>query len=330
MDTRPNKVPVTPPSERTLEECKAELLTWAKKRFWLLAVILSVVAFFGIKSLIGETVRTYVESELKTMKEARDKAWRAGILAEDRAAAAMAAVAEADKQLSAYTKTISELQQELDALQKSAQVVAEQYLVLQQGLDSETRNIRGLIDKDVNDVKVRLDRLDELVAKLAREPQAGRLEVKAYEEKAAIMRRETKKFDLRFTDNARYQVSVYFNERTKSLSDNALEKVTEAGFKASALDMAQVRELLYPAVQKKQDLFRMTQMELPKDNVIIYRTSDTRTKAEEVGKLISSVPGVGKLKVVLAERFENPIFVQTAKTRLSTNNLIEVYLVQAE
>ncbi len=79
MDTS-NKRPVLPPDQRDqlLIECKADLLNWAKKRFWFMVVLVTVVGFFGFSTLIREAVRMSVDKRLDIELKRVDRAVRNG------------------------------------------------------------------------------------------------------------------------------------------------------------------------------------------------------------------------------------------------------------
>ncbi|MBW7989407.1 MAG: hypothetical protein FVQ84_05230 [Planctomycetes bacterium] len=339
MDERKDTIPEATSQEmyellkiRALESIKADLLAWAKRRFWIVALVLAGVGYFGGSNLIEIALQKRVQHELDRMRDVTQQTELAGRLAEERAEAATTTAREADEQAKAYTKTVSELQQEINSLKKSAQVITERYFEL----DGEAGNIRGIIVKDINGLRVRLESIEGFVAKLAKETAGASPDVLVtFEAEIKKVRRAAENLEKQFKENSQYRVNIYFTERTKDLSANVFEKLMEVGYKTSTLAMAQARQLLR-AVQSDVPLIHMraaSDLSTLKVDVITY-TTDVQKKAEEVRELLAPLLEIGRLETLprraFVERFGDPFLAQVSPGRFFASNLIEVYLVRGE
>lgn len=327
-----------------LEKCKDEILKWWKWRFsfvaFIFTLILAVGGFFGLKNLIGETVRGCVEGKLEKIDEILAKTVRACILSEDRtvkageaAEKATEAAKKADKEAKSYAEKICSLEKDVASMNEMAERVTSQFFEMQQKLEGENRNIRSVFDKDVKDLKERLACLEELVTKIAQEPQAKTEALESYRRKEAARERETEELMRRFKENEKYYISVYFNDKTKYLCEKALKKLGEVGFKPSGVNVIQAEEMLKTGQKKTASAERkfISAFKALKVNVITY-TPDARKKATEVRDLIAALLELDRLEVLprqpFMERFEDSFFTQVYPRSFLKDNFIEIYLVQ--
>lgn len=303
---------------QVLEELKADLKTWAKQWSVFLVLIVAVVGYFGVSNVIEGTVRRLMDREVTNMERETREASKAAVLAQDSAAKAKAATEEATKQTEIYGSTVG-------ALQERAKEVDAQFLGVKQRLDAESANIRASAAKDVKDITARLARLEKLVEKVAEESRASRQAVETYQKEVAEMKAASQAEGTRFAANAKYQVTVYFNEKTKDLSAKAVEKLTQAGFKASTLDLVQI-DKIFPI--KSEWKSYIPGVEVRTVNTIAY-TANGRLKAEEVRDLLA--PLVQRLKLMELPKSDFQVqwdFYLSAKAGLTDAGLIQVYLVE--
>lgn len=322
------------------EECKEKLLRWLKREFWIVSVVIAVLGFFGIGVFIDWTIQKQMDNKVNWVDNKIRDLTRSVVNAELLADEAKKITEEARTQASVYTRTVSDFQQtlmasqnELDGLRQKIRVVLEEYA----NLSGETGHVKGIIAKDVNSVTVRLAGLEEFVRGLARETRGARPEalIVAYEaevEKAARSEEEQKE---RFEENAKCRVRVYFNERTKALSDRVSDKLSKVGFKASSLDMARAKEGLWPFETRTPYTQEKTRQasDWLSDNIITYSNDLDVKKVYEVVDLIGSVGTVNNLKVLtwefFAKRYGDPFLPQVSPSEFFKTSLIEVYLTSS-
>lgn len=268
---------------QVLHEVQGELLAWGKRRFWVISFVVVAVGALGGYAFIKETVRSFVEREVGKVERETREASKAAVLAQDSAAKARAATEEAAKQAETYGRTVG-------ALQERAKEVDALFLGVRQRVDAESGSLKVRAEKDVKEISDRLNRLDELVASLAKESQASRQALDAYRKELAEMKASAQAERGRFAANAEYRVTVYFNDKTKNLSDRVVERLRQAGFKTSAQAMKEVAEILpkLPSIAGP----RVTAV-----NSITY-TPDAKMKAEEVRDLVAPLVLAGRLKLV--------------------------------
>lgn len=117
-------------------------------------------------------------------------------------------------------KTIS---YDLTAIEEKAQEVAAQYLTFQQDLESEARNIRKLVCKDVNALTLRLKYIDKLIARLLKEAHLNPDAFVAYKNEVREAEGKTWERDAQFNKNAQCQVKMYPSRKTNVLSSEVLD-----------------------------------------------------------------------------------------------------------
>ncbi len=225
-DADTGSVTITMPAEKAyylqrvqvLEELQTDLLKWAKKRFWIITAIVVVFGVLGSGILIRETVRTLVDKQIA-------EANTAAILAKESATRATLATDEIIKHTQTYGKTVG-------VLQERATKVDAQFVAIQQRMEAESGNVKAGAARETKDIATRLARLESLVGGLAKQPQIPQKEVAAYEKEIAELKQAAFAEGKRFAENSDYYVTVYYNEKSTTLSTKVTEKLTEAGFKA--------------------------------------------------------------------------------------------------
>lgn len=337
------------------EACQDELVAWGKRKFSIIfsvVVILGgLVGFFGAKNLIGDSVRATVKErldvELKSVEraiiraeDALDETRESATRVEERATVAATVVEDADKLAKGYAKTVSELQRtlitaqkDLDMLRQRVNTVVDEYV----NLTGETGHVKGLVVRDVNNLTARLLALEEFVRRLAKETTDGSPEalLVAYEAELKKAERSTEELKEQFEVNAKYYIRLYYNEETKNLSDEILNKLSTIGFKASSLDTARAKGQLWPADTQTpytQEEVRQTPNWLS-DNIITYTADVNRKKVNEVIDLIGLGGAIGDLKVLTRDffikRYGDPFLADKSASEFLKTNLIEVYLVRS-
>jgi len=306
-----------------LEEIKSNFMSWAKTRFWLCSFLLTVIGFFGGSAWIDRGVEKCAEKELGHLKQVAYETEIAGVLAENQAAKA--------------TEAAEGISTNLAALEVKAQNVSAQYLILQQELEGETGNIRRVVSKEVDSLKSRLEQLEELVTRLAKDTKLSENALTAYKIEVTQAVGKARERDAQFNQNAKYHVSIYFNEKTRSLSDTALDTLVEAGFKAASTSILRVQEQMRPTFRSPvqmmysrdmPDIFPLT------ENTITYTGDVARQKADDVRTLLAKVDGLTNARILTREffvgQYGTPYLAQAKPERYYMDNLIEVYLVKVE
>lgn len=270
-----------------LNELQGELLSWGRRQFWLVSLIVGVLAiggYFGVANLVQSTVREVVEREAGQMRREAWEAAKAAALAQESTAKARTATEEATKRTEAYAETVG-------ALQERAKQVDTQFLAVLQRLEAESANLRVAAAKDVKDVTARLARLEELVAKMARDSEASRQAVETYQKEVAALKAAAQAEASRFASNAAYRVTVYFNDSTRDLSAKAVEILAQAGFKTSSASVS-----VFDLFSKSPSLGGGRTV-----NSIVYDPKE-KAKAEGIRILLSSLVRDWKLVESKAKR----------------------------
>lgn len=207
-------------ARRNLEE---EVIRQLKRRFWLAALVLTVLGYFGLK----EIVRGVTETEIRA-------AQRAAILAEESAKKTTTATDAATQQAEAYSKSVG-------ALQNEAVKVQQQFFAVKNQLEADRGNQKASLDRNALELQTRIARLDELVAKLAQDSQTSRQALDTYRKDLEKLTATAEAERKRFTENSQYSVVVYSTATTRDLANTAQLRLSELGFRASVADVTALR-----------------------------------------------------------------------------------------
>ena len=323
---------------RALEDCKVRLLAWEKQRLSIVALVLTVTGLIGGYHLIEYRIDKVIEKRLEKMNSVTDDTKFAGMMAHERAKNAAEQAKKAEEQVQAYGESFKGLQQKIELAGESATELDIKIANQRLEIEGETENVRSLIIKDVNDLRLRLDYLTKAVNALAKEsrkvPKETTENIQAIEDE----KKKVRVRDHRFSTNAQYQVRIYFNEKTEELSRIAVKEVTKAGFKTSSLSNRMAEKVLSVA-QMNAPKGQMRPLPLSgrmNSNTITYTpdADQVEKKAREIRTLIiNKLQWEGKhIKLLPAKEVWNPISrplsVKNSSGRVVTKPLIEVYLVK--
>lgn len=273
---------------QVLGDLQKEIVQWAKKRFWIVTAIIIVLGFFGSSLLIRETVRGLVEKEIAD-------ATRAAIIARESATRASLATEEVIKQAQTYTKTVS-------ALQEKANKVDAQFIGIRQRLEAESANVKAGAAREAKDIATRLARLETLVAGVAKQPQTSQQAVADYQKEIAGLREAAFTEGKKFGENSAYYVTVYYKENASALSTKVVEKLAQAGFKATS---SSIGTLSFPlrfssgglgsiAIDKSGE-FVPRRVEFTSNKIIYGFGSDA--KAKEIGDLLRPLAHFSEIRL---------------------------------
>lgn len=157
------------------QEMQEEITAWAKKRFSMLALACAVLGFFGLSTVLNQSLQVLVnkpvERELEKLDEARERASeviaKLGALSTDveqqgrRAQEAAEAAAQKIKELESNIKTASE----------NAEQIVEQYIHIRAGMSRVSDEIFGLaasIAEDENLLRIEIRKTSQTLTALER------------------------------------------------------------------------------------------------------------------------------------------------------------------
>jgi len=298
---KPEPIPAATEAD-LLHRLETSLVKRILRRFWIGAIIVPFLGYFGIK----EIVRSVTDSEIRA-------AQRAAVVAEEAAKKATAVTEEAVKQTENYSKTVGVLQNE-------AKKVDAQFLEVKQRLDSESANLRAASEKTARDLVTRVARLEELVVRIAQESQASRQALETYKRDLDKLKLAAEAEQRRFAANSQYSVILYFLERTKDLAQKAQEKLAQEGFRTSITDLNQW--------QKISLVFATMRTTAPTVNTITYSAGAT-AKATEIKGLLAPIARIET--VVEGDTRRTPVGREPEMTWVwipHVTNQISVYLVE--
>ena len=299
-----------------VEQAKVILLAWMKRWMGIVTIVLTVIGLCGGSALIAFTVEKCADRDLEHARQATYEADMAARMAREKAGEAMDAV-------------------------KNVQAVAgntrAQLEILQQEIEREGTRVKGLIGKDVDLLRAKLAELERLVGQLAETKGVAAETLAIYKEKVANVEKEAREKGARFEDNVKYLVNIYFNERTKTLTQNVFDKLAARGFRAAPpMDITQAQKSP-PAMHTQAPLvyakpFR--DLRSLSENSLTYTETVAKEKVDEVRAVVSSVPGLENPKVYTWEFFAagygQPFSVQASVMQSDKRPVIEVYLVNVQ
>jgi len=285
----------------TVENVEREVIRRLQIKFWFFAAAVVLLSYFGVK----EIVRQVTDNEIRA-------AFRAAILAEDKAKKAADATEEATKLSAGYAKTVGTLQE--DAARVQALFVA-----LRQRVDSESSSLKARAEKTSGNVEARLSRLEDLVAKLAQDTQASRQAIEAYRRDSEKIKATVAADAKRFVENGQYAVNIQFTSATKQLAEKAQDILARSGFKVATSDIAQLERFFYGASAGATTTNVTT---TPPVNTIRF-TASASPKVQEVRDLLSPVVQIKKTEQLATDKVTwGTIGLEFPQSRIS------VYLVE--
>jgi hypothetical protein len=102
---------------RTLNEVQGDLTIWAKQRVWLLLLLVTLVAFFGVGNFISATVGQSIAKEMETVNTQINAAVKSSIEAD---ASARQATKAAETENLKIVQTATNLRETLERVTKEA------------------------------------------------------------------------------------------------------------------------------------------------------------------------------------------------------------------
>lgn len=204
----------TSKQEDLIRRLETEVMSRLKWRFWIGALVVALLGFFGVR----EMLRGFVDTEVKA-------AQRAAILAEESAKKATTATDEASKQTQSYIKTV-------ETLQGEAQKVDAQFVAVRQRITADAKNAALRSEKDFSAAQQRLAALEALVKQIGEENEVTRRATADYAKKVATLENRIEREQKRFAENSAYTVWISFIPDKKSLALDIQSRLASAGFKA--------------------------------------------------------------------------------------------------
>ena len=283
-----------------LQEAKDDLASWFRRRFWIGAVAVTIVGYFGVATLTTAIIRASTE-----------RAFVAAIEAEQQAKAAGTAVKRATEQADAYSETVAGLKTEAARAQLDLEG-------LRQRIQADTGNVKARAEQDVASITGRLRQLEEFVAKIAAASEAGRREIETYRSELTKLRTASQAERQRFVANSEYRVTIYYTEGTREAARKVQERLVQEGYRIASDELRQ-------AIQSYRTLATLRAPQ-PTANTI-SSTRVAAAKAAELQQLIAPIATVKNLvefeEVATVSRPQGVITIRTAP------NEIYVYLVTA-
>lgn len=175
---------------QVISELHEELEAWAKKRLWMVAIIVLVLGFFGTRAL----VRDMVSSELR-------EAMKATAIAETAAEQAKKVSKEVRSEADNH-KTL------LEEMSARAGKVSTEIDVLRSKIKAEGLHAIAKAQLEVESMASRLEELESLVRDVASTSQSNTGKIRSYQKRLSLLDRSTTKTKAQFERNSDFVVMV--------------------------------------------------------------------------------------------------------------------------
>lgn len=197
---------------QVLLELQTELLSWAKTRFWVVAVVAVVLGFVGMRTI----VRDLASDELRN-------AIRASAEADSAAAAARDSIAKARESVAQYQQLVNELQTHATLIDKHYKELDAQIPAHNENIRTEVRLAKTDIEAQLTDMRAAVS---TLLAKVEGARAAQTFTVRDSEQRAKAQTRTTI-----FADNAKYSVALSYKQTSTPATNRALSLLRSQGYK---------------------------------------------------------------------------------------------------
>lgn len=201
--------------ERDLQK---DLLDWAQNRFWIIALLVILVGFFGVRAF----VREMVSSELK-------EAYRAANQAEAATKQTIEALAKAQTAADKYSVTVSELS-------ATATQVDERFKSLESQISAEGSHAVANSEMQVSLLSTKLEELGGVVKSLSMESERNRSLFQEYDQRMLELSRIENAEREEFAANSKYSVLVVYgadDSAAKEFKNELLTELTSWGYRTT-------------------------------------------------------------------------------------------------
>lgn len=177
---------------QVVSELHDEIESWAKKRFWGIAIIVIVVGFFGVRSIVRDMIVTELHDARK-----------ATAIAEAASDHAKEVSKEVRKEAEAYRTVLEKISGR--ATEVSSQIDGLSATMKAEGLHAiETTRL------DVKNMEAKLRELDKLVRGIASSSGASQKTLTSYDARLVELSRDASKSKAKFSKNADFRVMVTY------------------------------------------------------------------------------------------------------------------------
>lgn len=202
---------------RMRSELQEEVVYWAQQRFWIIALAVLIIGFFGTRAF----VREFVSSELKDAMRAAAEAQAASVSAR-----------ESIKEVRAEANKYKDL---VEAASETAASVNERLKELGSRIDSEGARSIAAADIKVSSINKQLEELERTVSQLASDSERNRKILLDAESRLEKARENAKATENEFEANSAFNVTVvqFSNPKSGLIAGEIGAKLTSSGFKVS-------------------------------------------------------------------------------------------------
>jgi hypothetical protein len=263
---------------RILRDMEDELWALAKRRGWMVLLIVGLVGIGGVWALVNQLVARAIE---RPIEESRARIIDMQVQTEltKRAGAAAGSVADqASGQLKVLTTAIEGLQRQADGVNTQFKLVTGQ-------IDAATRNAAIRSTNDFKALQDRIAGLEKLVKTIAEDSQASKRAALEYEKKLAALQSQIENEQRRFAENSKYVVTVSYVKPKRDIASQVQARLSALGFRVSV-----VSDDFYP-------FSGFSKTTKPSQTTLTY-PPDTESKAQEITEAIK--PLVGEIRQVKA------------------------------
>ena len=261
-----NQLRLTPDEEdriyrrSVLEGLQNELIAWAKKRFWIVAIIAVILGWVGVTVIIKDLVR----------KELRE-ATRAGAVAETAADQASKAALKVRSELNNFNNTIGQLKEEANKVSSDLTNVKTMLLSEQNRIEEDAGHTIAKAQLQLKNIDSKLNDLSKFVINLSKEIESNKTNLSTFLSEKEQLNEEKIIDEKKFAENSEYKISV-------------INKQDEDG----SLESAKVyKRLVNEGFKVSRNWFRDTSFFLG-DQIVIQYSPNSKEKAKEVLNIVKS------------------------------------------
>jgi hypothetical protein len=209
-----------------LQELQSDIMTWAKKRFWLLFIAVSVLGIFGFTTLINQTISSRLQP---LITRANEEITRAKISAEN----ATETTNSSEKLIKEATEKVNNYSSQVTSMQDTADILSKQFSEIKRNLDAEASNIRAGSELGLNSLKERLEKLESFVETVAKESVTSKTLLTEYKASLTRLENQTQMRIKEFAEYSDYSIAISTKKPISGKAALLSDKLTKLGFKTS-------------------------------------------------------------------------------------------------
>jgi hypothetical protein len=208
---------------RTLNEVQGDLTIWAKQRVWLLLLLVTLVAFFGVGNFISATVGQSIAKEMETVNTQINAAVKSSIEAD---ASARQATKAAETENLKIVQTATNLRETLERVTKEALETEKQL----KSLASHGENIRDESRLLTNSLEQRIANLEKNVKRVVAKSTDGNAASDNLSSSIDQLTAKAKQDRETFFKNSKYEIQIGYTEKNTVFAKTLEDTFRKQGF----------------------------------------------------------------------------------------------------